>query len=201
MYSVMSKEDTRNHILDTAIEQFWRKSYHGVNMNELSKAANVNKATVYQYFSSKEELVVAAVARAAQRSEEYVYQSTFEEITDPKERLKTIYQKVFQMHSELHKSEGKCRGCPFVNLGVELSTSSELIRIAAKGALDSFRVYYADIVENHWAAIGNSENITRNELVSSLLANMNGCLVQSKLENRPEAVLDGQARALRILGM
>lgn len=197
----MSKKDTRNHILDTAIEQFWRKSYHGVNMNELSKAANVNKATVYQYFSSKEKLVIAAVARAAQRSEEYVYQSTFEETADPKERLKTIYQKVFQMHSELYKSEGKCRGCPFVNLGVELSTSNEPIRNAVKDALDSFRAYYADIIEGHRFANGNTESIEMDDLVSSLIANMNGCLVQSKLENRPEAVLDGQARALRILGM
>ncbi|HBN31146.1 MAG TPA: TetR/AcrR family transcriptional regulator, partial [Rhodobacteraceae bacterium] len=42
----MKREDTRNHILDTALDLFWQQSYHGVNMNALSRAAGLNKATV-----------------------------------------------------------------------------------------------------------------------------------------------------------
>jgi len=43
----MKKENTKNYILDTAIDLFWRKSYRAINMNELSRAAEVYKATVY----------------------------------------------------------------------------------------------------------------------------------------------------------
>ncbi len=194
----MKKEDTQNHILDTAIDLFWAKSYHGVNMNELSRVAGVNKATVYQHFTSKEELAVAAIHRAAERTEEFIYQSTFAETQDPKERLARIYHKVFQMHEGIFSAEGKCRGCPFVNIGVELSTSSGRIRKTVGRALASFERYYGQIVDAH----GTLPNgFDRKETVSSLMANMNGALVASKLENRPGAILDGQRRALQFLAM
>lgn len=193
----MKKEDTRNHILDTAIDLFWRKSYHAVNMNELSRAAEVNKATVYQHFASKEELAVAGLKRAAERTEAYIYQSTFEETNDPVKRLETIYEKVFLMQSDIYKSEGKCRGCPFINLGSELATTSDAIRLAVKDAFTSFERYYAQIVGGH---SGQSSSDTASA-AASLMANMNGCLVAAKIENRPEAVLDGQKRALQLLNV
>lgn len=187
MLGIMKKDLTKNHILDTAVDLFWRHSYNGVSMNDLSRAAGVNKATVYQHFSSKEDLTVAALNRAAKRTEDYIYRDTFNEVDTPKERLKAIYHKVYQMHVALHADEGKCRGCPFVNLGVELSTTSEPIRKAVDTAFASFRNYYAQIANND-AEIG-----------ASLMATMNGALVASKIENRPAAILDGQKRALMLL--
>jgi TetR/AcrR family transcriptional repressor of nem operon len=66
----MSTQDPKLQIVNAAIDLFWKTSYHATNMNDLSRAAGVNKATVYQHFGSKEELVVAAVARAADRNVE-----------------------------------------------------------------------------------------------------------------------------------
>ena len=130
LFCHMGKIETNDHILDCAIDLFWQKSYHGVNMNELSRVAKVNKATLYQYFLSKEEIAVAALARAMKRAQEQVYQASFDETTNPRQRLEGIYQKAYAMHLALYETEGKCRGCPFVNLGVELSTSSDAIRQA-----------------------------------------------------------------------
>lgn len=197
----MSKIDTENHILDTAIELFWSKSYHGVNMNELSRVAGVNKATVYQHFASKEDLAVAAIRRAGKRTEAYVYRSTFSETDDPAERLKRIYQKVFRMHDDLFRTNGKCRGCPFVNIGVEMSTTSDDIRHAVIAALGQFREYYGQIIDDHHAGRARLTAASKDEAISTLMANMNACQVASKLENRPGAVLDGQKRALQILAM
>ena len=191
----MKREDTRNHILDTALDLFWQQSYHGVNMNALSRAAGLNKATVYQYFASKEELAVAAVQRAAELSEDYIYASTLAETADPLGRLNGIYTKVYDMHASMHRSEGRCRGCPFVNIGVELATTTEEIRIGVGRAFARFTKYYQAIADELPAAGDKSD------LGASLMANMNGCLVASKIENRPEAILDGQARALRIVGL
>jgi AcrR family transcriptional regulator len=187
----MSKADTRTQILDAAIYMFWRRSYHSINMNALSVAAGVNKARVYQHFGSKEDLAIAAVKCAAERTEDYIYQSTFNESDDPATRLRIIYDKAYAMHASFHRSEGKCRGCPFVNLGVELATESEGVRLAVNAAFDGFRKYYDEIVEQATGAV-------KDDVVASLLANMNGCLVASNLENCPEAVLDGQKRALQL---
>ena len=186
----MKKHDTKIHIVDSAIDLFWRKSYHGVSMNELSAEAGVNKATIYQHFASKEELAIAAVARAADSTTAYIYQYSFDHSDNPETRLKTIFSIVYEMHRGIQESEGHCRGCPFVNLGVELSTSNDRIRAAVDSVFSSFREYYAQI-----AGPGAKQSKT----AASLMAIMNGCLVAAKIENRPETILDGQKRALALL--
>lgn len=50
------KEIKRKLILDAAADLFSRKSYHEVMMEDVAKMTNVAKGTVYNYFSSKEEL-------------------------------------------------------------------------------------------------------------------------------------------------
>jgi len=195
----MSREETSIHILDTAIELFWRSSYHGVNMNELSRAAKLNKATVYQHFSSKEKLATAAVERATTRTQSFVFEAAFEASTDPVERLKNIYQKVYDTHQFIHETEKTCLGCPFVNIGVELATSSEMVRKAVVKGFALFQKYYEQIADDYLSDRDDKSPSRRSEIVSALLANMNACLVASKLENRTDAILEGQARALKIL--
>lgn len=200
----MGNESTEIRILDTALEMFWRRSYHSVNMNALSLAAGLNKATVYQYFASKEALAIAAITYAAQKTEKHVYQAAFGVSADAQTRLRLIYDKAYAMHASFHQSEGKCRGCPFVNLGVELATESEGVRRAVNSAFAALRPYYEDIVTAYLErARGIHPGARRaaqvEDIVAGLLANMNGCLVASKLENRPEAVLDGKRRALQLI--
>ncbi|MEE9374755.1 MAG: TetR/AcrR family transcriptional regulator [Rhizobiaceae bacterium] len=197
----MSKTDTRTQILDAAADLFWSKSYHGVNMNELSRFAEVNKATVYQYFRSKEELAIASIKRTAEQTEEYLYRSTFAEADDPKSRIINIYEKAYQLHLDVFRRDGNCRGCPFVNLGVELAVSHPPMREAVTKALDNYRKYYGEIIDDRWKTSQQPEGFDRDEIILSLLTNMNSCLVASKLQNRPEAILDGRKQALRILAM
>jgi len=82
-------------------------------------------------------LAVAGLKRAAKRTEAYIYQSTFDETGAAVKRLEGIYEKVFLMQSSIYKSEGKCRGCPFTNLGIELATTNDAIR----------RAYSADFIK------------------------------------------------------
>jgi len=195
----MSKEETSIQILDTAIDLFWRASYHGVNMNELSRAANLNKATLYQHFSSKEKLAVAAVERATLRTQTFVFDTAFEASTNPVQRLKNIYQNVFHTHRSIYETESICLGCPFVNIGVELATTSEDVRKAVIKGFGVFQGYYEQITSDYRAANDSNSTSLNKEIVSALLANMNACLVASKLEKRPEAILEGSVRAVNIL--
>lgn len=197
----MGTQETRENIISAAIDLFWQKSYHGVNMNALSQEAGVNKATVYQHFASKEALAVAAVNRSNELSIEYAYTSTFEGTNDPKQRIIGIYHKVYQMQKTFFDSEGKSRGCPFVSLGLEMATTSDIIRKAVANFMDALRPYYARIIDAHWQKNPPKTKEDKDMMVTALIANMNGALVAAKLENRPEAVLEGQTRALKILNM
>ena len=51
------KERTRQLIRDTAVRLFMERSFEGVTVAEIARAADVSEATVFNHFPSKEDLV------------------------------------------------------------------------------------------------------------------------------------------------
>jgi AcrR family transcriptional regulator len=58
----LSKEDRRRQIIAVARDVFLRTGFAGARIRELSEAAGVNSALLYQHFESKEALFEASVA-------------------------------------------------------------------------------------------------------------------------------------------
>jgi len=56
------KMAARTHILSTAIELFSRRGIDAVTIDEIAAAADVGKGTIYNYFATKEDIVVAFMA-------------------------------------------------------------------------------------------------------------------------------------------
>jgi AcrR family transcriptional regulator len=52
----------RSQILSTAIDLFSRRGLNGVTIDEIAAAADVGKGTIYNYFATKEDIVVAFMA-------------------------------------------------------------------------------------------------------------------------------------------
>lgn len=53
------KNETRRAILDAAVRLFAEKGYERTSMTELARAAGIGKATIYGYFSTKNEIFLA----------------------------------------------------------------------------------------------------------------------------------------------
>ena len=49
--------DAKNRILNASIQLFSEKGYDATRVNEIAHEANVNKALIYYYFKSKEEIL------------------------------------------------------------------------------------------------------------------------------------------------
>lgn len=47
----------RDKILKVAVRLFWQKSFLGTSIDDIAKAANINKATIYYYFDSKSSIL------------------------------------------------------------------------------------------------------------------------------------------------
>ena len=56
-----SREKRRLKLIRSAAELFLAKGSAGVSMQDVAEAANVSRATLYTYFSSKDEIFDAAV--------------------------------------------------------------------------------------------------------------------------------------------
>ena len=197
-------ERTRERILEVAAQLFWKRSYHGVNMNEIASAAAVNKASLYQYFPSKEQLALATIAHNTSATGDWVFERSFAATSDPMERLSLIYQRVYETTKAAFDADGLCPGCPFVNIGVEMATDNILVREAVNEAFRAFGEYYLRIVRDLDAGRAGTDGgaapyLDEDFAVDFLLSNMNGAMVASKLQNRPEAILDGFRTARKFL--
>ncbi len=52
------KQKRRNQIILTALENFAHRGYHRTSINDIAKAAGISKGLIYNYFESKEDLLI-----------------------------------------------------------------------------------------------------------------------------------------------
>jgi AcrR family transcriptional regulator len=65
-----NKRRTRARIIDTAIRLIGERGFDGLTVEEIAAAAEVGKGTIYNYFLTKEEIVVAFMADVERRAQE-----------------------------------------------------------------------------------------------------------------------------------
>jgi AcrR family transcriptional regulator len=58
-----SQLQTREQLLDAALEVFSRQGYHAASVDEIAERAGFSKGAVYSNFSSKEDLLLALIDR------------------------------------------------------------------------------------------------------------------------------------------
>jgi AcrR family transcriptional regulator len=76
-----AREERRAQLLEVALEVVLRHGYRKANLGDVAREAGVSRATVYNYFSSKEQLLRAIVAQEVQRLSEAVAREL--DITQP----------------------------------------------------------------------------------------------------------------------
>lgn len=91
--------NTRKKLLKAAIRLFAEKGYHGVSVDRIVSAANVNKRMVYHYFGSKENLYREALVEVYQRLERLEHQ-VMDKPGDPEKLLKGVIKNYFDFHAK-----------------------------------------------------------------------------------------------------
>ena len=85
----MRKNDRRKEILDTASCFFERKGYRETKMADIAEACGIAKATMYEYFRSKEELAAEWSRRFRREYEERVARDVLVH-DSPSEKMKAM---------------------------------------------------------------------------------------------------------------
>ena len=88
------KSETRRKLLHAAADEIARLGYDGANINRISEAAGYAKGTIYNYFSSKRELMLALIEETGQEHFEFI-QELVEAETDPIHRLERFFEAGF----------------------------------------------------------------------------------------------------------
>ncbi len=92
MARVVKDYQTRYHeILDTAQQFFFSKGYETSTINEMINSIDIAKGTFYHYFGSKEELLLAVVARMADQIINPIRKMIDTESLSGKEKFEKIF--------------------------------------------------------------------------------------------------------------
>jgi AcrR family transcriptional regulator len=99
---------TRRRLLDAAVEEFARCGYSLANINLISVSAGFARGTVYNYFSSKTQLMSELIAQIADDHCEFIAGQVRLE-RDPRRRLERFYQAGFEFVA-LHPAQARLMG-------------------------------------------------------------------------------------------
>lgn len=88
-------QETRRSLLKAAAEEFAQHGYIGANVNRIATAAGFSIGTVYNYFPSKRDLMLAFIDEIGQLHVDFIIQHVNQEI-DPKNCLRKFFKAGFE---------------------------------------------------------------------------------------------------------
>lgn len=125
--------EARERILRTSYELFRREGVTAVGVDRIVAEAGVAKTTLYRHFRSKDDLVVAVIAR-----HEEIWTSGWLEVeverraTSPRERIVVIFEVLDDW-----LQDQSFEGCLFINSLLEVHKRSSSIRAEAVTAIEN----------------------------------------------------------------
>ena len=126
--------DTRNRILSVAARLFEARGFEGTAVAAILREADVNSGSLYHFFSSKEDLLVAVLEKYVAVLEPALLSAADRAADDP-------IEKVFAL-LELYRGRllvsGFSRGCPIGDLSLEIGARHPEARHLVDAYFDSW---------------------------------------------------------------
>lgn len=89
------QEQNRKLLLNAAAQEIARESYHGANTNRISKSAGFASGTIFNYFPTKKDLMLALLTETAQAHYDFVI-AAVGQVEDSRQRLAVFFEAGFE---------------------------------------------------------------------------------------------------------
>jgi AcrR family transcriptional regulator len=127
------KTAMQERILQTADRLFYGRGIRAVGVDTIADEVGISKRTLYNYFPSKDDLIVAYLSRRL-RPRELSEQPPAQQILDDFDRLERSF------------AAGGFRGCPFVNAVAELKEPGHAANKLALVFKEQRRTWFRDLL-------------------------------------------------------
>jgi TetR/AcrR family transcriptional regulator, lmrAB and yxaGH operons repressor len=132
--------DTKSLLIDIATTLFQKKGYLGVGLNEILKACNISKGSLYHHFSNgKEELLIACL-----HSLNEIITTDTEEIFRHYPSTQTATQAMIEKLVAQFDREGMITGYTFSSIVSEMGSLSEPVRNACDLSFTKIQEIYSN---------------------------------------------------------
>jgi TetR/AcrR family transcriptional repressor of nem operon len=172
----MSKETTKNALLEAGRRVFLEKGYNNAGIDAILGEAGVPKGSFYYYFPSKEEFGLQVLNRFAARHEADLDRFLGDTGLRPVERLRRL------VGATIERLESQqCRnGCLIGNLSQEMADQSEAFRVRLEVVFRGWSARYAACLKEAQDAGEIAAGLDVNELAEFLLASWQGAILRAK---------------------
>lgn len=133
--------DARSRIVATASRLFYTQGYNSTGINQVIKEAEVAKASLYQYFPSKEDLLAEYLKLAAVTTNEML-EAAAAKHKNPKDKVLAIFDAVQQSTRQTGFN-----GCHFLNVAAEIPMGNSLVKGIVKKQKNYIRNLFTGILK------------------------------------------------------
>ncbi|MEC0368435.1 TetR/AcrR family transcriptional regulator [Paenibacillus chibensis] len=132
--------DTKSRIIDISTALFQQKGYIGVGLNEILKACEISKGSLYHHFpNGKEELLIACL-----QSMNDVITTDIQDIFNRYPTAREATQAMIEKLTADFERDGTITGYTFSSIVSEIGALSEPIRLACASLYLNMQGIYAD---------------------------------------------------------
>jgi len=126
-------EQTRQQIIETADELFYRQGFDHTSFSDIADAAGIARGNFYYHFKTKDELLSAVIEDRCTGIKTMLaeWDHLFPE---PRQRLQRFVQILIMSQPDIEK-----HGCPMGSLCIELAKLRHALQFAATDMFDIFR--------------------------------------------------------------
>jgi AcrR family transcriptional regulator len=179
------RRSARDRLLAAADELFYAEGIHTVGIDRVIERAGVAKASLYDCFGSKEELIRAYLT-ARREARQARITSYLARYTDPRERLLGMFDALREQYSQ-----PSFRGCAFVRASAE-SPPGGSVRGECEISRDWMRALFADLARG----AGAPDPVA---LARQLMMLYDGATISAQMDGDPSIAIAARAAAAALL--
>lgn len=138
--------NTKQKLIEAAHTLIWANSYAQVSVDDICRAAGVQKGSFYHFFPTKADLAAAALEDKWENGCES-FEALFDTHPDPRAMLKAICREILAKQQLALDTTGVVCGCPYATLASEMSADHQKLRDLSEEMAEGFRDYYERLLK------------------------------------------------------
>lgn len=198
--SARPASNTKRKLIDAAHTLIWANSYAHVSVDDICRAAGVQKGSFYHFFPSKSDLAAAALEDYWEIARVEI-DELFAKNDAPRDQLSAICRSILDEQKESLATSGTVCGCPYAMVGAETGANNEKLHALAETLSERYCKYIEKLLKNAAkAGLISSTGIAHK--ARDMHVHIMGAMLLARLTNSLKPVgRDLEQALLRLSGM
>lgn len=177
----------KQHLLDTAYRLFNEHGYHATGIDRILAESGVSKATLYKYFRTKDDLILAVL----QQRHDQLIQLIKQAIERARERGESAPLAIFDVLDRWFRNDGFF-GCNFINASAEYAAAGNPVYAFAA----HHKTAIQQLLEQSLETIAKRK---RKALAAQLALLVDGAIVRAHTRGETTAAILAKRMAAQLL--